>query len=122
MPPKKKVPSPTPEPQPVLDPEALVMRNMGLQQVITIMLNGSRNPQFVVHAGLMQQIHTAFRKQDPDAFLLAVQTYLEQAVAHVAQSGKREEIPGRMENLTQLVEQAGLPLVARRVLSVVHAI
>lgn len=122
MPKKKVIPMVSIPPiPPILNPEALVMRSIPLQQLVSILLNGAHNPQFTVHSGLMAKIHAAYRGKDTQAFIQAVQVYLEQAVAHVAQAGKREEIPARIEHLTNLIEQAGLDLVARRILSVVHA-
>jgi hypothetical protein len=116
--PKKKVLS---VPVPVLNPEAQMMRNISLQQLTLILLNGAHSTQFTVHSGLMQKIRIAYVQHNTEAFILAVQTYLEQAVAHVPQVGTREQIPARIKALTDLVEQVGLDLVARRLLSVANA-
>jgi hypothetical protein len=130
MPPEPvEVPKPAPEPEPVptpplqppLSPTTLVMGNMPLRYLLTILINGSHDKMFTVHSGLIQLMYNAYRRKDAEAFITGVQRYLEQAVTHVAQSGRREEIPGRIQDLRSLIEQAGLEAVGQRILSVVHA-
>jgi hypothetical protein len=120
--PRKPAPvllSPT---EPTVPPSLLIARSMPLQQLLVILLNGAHTTQFTAHAGLMRLIWNAYEHKDADAFLRAVQTYLEQALSHVPQAGRREQIPERIEALRDLIEHAGLPLVGQRVLSVVHAL
>ena len=120
MPRRKDTPLPE-RPTIPLAPSILVARSLPLQQIVHILLNGSHNPQFTPHAGLVRLIWNAYERMDTEGFLRAVQTYLEQAVAHVAQSGRPEDIPRRLTDLTELIEQAGLAAVAKRLLSVVYA-
>jgi hypothetical protein len=84
------------------------------------------------------EIWNAYRRKDTDAFVGAIERYLEQAVSNGPQCGKREDIPQRIADLRQLIEEAeaasatlegnmpnrktGLDYVAIRVLSVVNTI
>ena len=66
-------------------------------------------------------LRQAFEQHNAHTFIATVERYLIEATGNLAQAGTRDEIPGRVEALRTLIDEAGFAPVAQRILSVMNA-
>ncbi|SRR5579884_787389 len=97
---------------------ALVEQSYTLNMLILTLSHGATfaGRSFAAHTGLMNLMKRAYEEQDAERFLSTLQQYLEQAQGRVAQVPPPRQIEPIMVELGRLVQQCGLPLVARRLL------
>lgn len=116
-----------PAPVPI---DVTLQRSEALRRVIGTMRNGaaSLNPNssahpFSPHPSFMNILNVAYRYRNQEEFLQKTKEYLEQAVMHVAQAGRREDIPGVIAELRELCNRkdVGFEAVALRILRVINA-
>jgi hypothetical protein len=91
-----------------------VSKNSTLKLIIHIVINGGHDKNFkqTIHSGLISKMLQAQRQNDTPLFLTTLQSYLEQAVMHIAQAGRREDVPKHMDEIRRLIEVAGLSEVS----------
>lgn len=91
-----------------------VSRSSTLNHIIHIIINGSHDQNFkqTIHSGLISKMLLAQRSNNTPLFLASLQSYLEQAVMHIAQAGRREDVPKHMDEVKRLIEVAGLQEVS----------
>jgi len=109
-----------------LEPAILIARSMELKRLVQIFLNGAHSllpggRPFLPHQGLLMTMRRAYDLGNAEVFVTTVEKYLTQAVTQLPQAGTRDDIPGHVQALRTLIEQAGFPLVAQRILSVISA-
>lgn len=95
-----------------------VAKNSTLNTIIHIVINGKHDTQFgqTIHSGLISRMLQAHNTKNTALFLKTLQSYLEQAVMHVPQAGRREDIAKHMAEVQRLIDLAGLPEVSQKIL------